>query len=490
MTLKSLTYLEIMLLFCVSLLFRAPVLFSQEEKKEDEDDTLKLVSILRGPDSDYNLNIALLTASAEGHIRQIKWLLKNGADINTSTYNKITSLHFAAANGQKEALRVLLEHKPNLNTLSVYSEAPLHIAVKQNNEEIAEMLIRAGADVNIRDRFGATPLHYASIYGYFSIADMLLYYDAVIWHSDYEGTTPLMSAVWAGHANIADLLLQKGADPSEKDRNGFTPFMIAAQNGDTLIMDLLIKRYVNIYETNRFGYNALNLAIMGNHKAATEYLLRKGDKWTSTEISADAFNPYSVAIAYGRNDLSEILDKHNMPRTVHQGFDQVNISSSAKFNFNDFYSGISVSFKAPLNNTGITAGLDFKPVYTRVLVRESDYDFFQYMDKSYLFYFGVFKDFSLTDNPLRGNWSLTLSLASGYYFGNKLKGTLINPGNKFKIMPSAGLKWTRNHLILKTEIEYFKTPFYRIGPLWIKAGAGYTFYFRNIRSQGKYIKWY
>jgi len=468
----------------------ANISYSQENKKmEEEDDTLQYISLLRGPESELNLNFALMTAAAEGRINSIRWLIKYGADVNASTMEGVTPLHFAVGNDKTEAVKVLLEYEPRLDVLSNYSESPLHIAIKKNNPEIAEILARAGANVNIRDRYGATPLHYACAYGYFSAADMLLYYDAAIYARDNEGTTPLMAAVWAGHANIADLLLQNGADPSERDREGFTPFLIAAQNGDTLIMDLLIKRFVNIYETNNYNYNALDLCIMSNHKEALEYLLRKGDKWSSAEQSK-AVSPYAVAIAYGRQDFINLLSKYNIPQTTHKGFDQVNVVAGTKFSIHDIYTGISASFKEPLRNFGILTGIDFKPLYTRVLIEKEENTYYQYMDKSYLFYGGLFKDFRLTDYPLKGNWTASVSLSAGYFFANKLKGTNEAPGNKLKIITKAGMKWTKGNILLKAELEYFRTPFYKIGPLWVTAGAGYTIYFSKVRAPGKYIRWY
>jgi len=462
----------------------------EPENIQDEDDTLSLEYLLRGPDVEYNLNFALLTASAEGHVNQIRWLIKNGADVNVTTSDGATALHFAVGNDKAEAVRVLLEYKPNMDVLSSYSESPIHIAVKKNNMEIAEILARAGANLNIKDRHGATPLHYASAYGFFSMVDLLLYYEAPVYAKDNEGTTPLMAAVWAGYAGIADLLMQNGADPSEKDREGFNPFLIAAQNGDTVIMELLIKRFVNIYETNNYGYNALDLCIMSNHKAATEYLLRKGEKWNSSETSSYTISPYSVAISYGRKELTDLLSRYHIPRTVHKGFDQVNISTNIKFNLHDYFSGISVGFKEPLSNFGFYTGLDFKPTYTRVLMKESEELYYQYMDKSFFTFLGAFKDYKLTDYPMRGNWIYTFSLSSGYYFSNKLKGTSVVPGNKFKVIPSTGIKWSKGNFIIKIDLEYFKTPFYRIGPLWLKAGAGYTLYFNKVRAPGKSIKWY
>ncbi len=459
-----------------------------QESEQEEGDTLKYQNVLRGPDVEFNLNYSLFTASAEGDVAGIRWLIKHGADIETSTNEGATPLHFATANNKHAAVRVLLENGANPDVLSEYSEAPLHIAAKNNYLETAEILARYGANVNITDRFGATPLHYAAAYGYFEMVDMLLYYEAATYIKDKEGTTPLMAAIWAGHADIADLLIQNGANFSEKDKDGFTPFLIAAQNGDTLIMDLLIRRFINIYETNNYGYNALSLAIKSNHTEAVKYLLRKGNRWVSENPSS--INPYLVAVTYGRKEISEILAKNNIPVVSERRIDQINFLPGIKFCLHDFYTGVSISAKEISKNFGFILGYDFKPAYSRVLMKVSDEMFYQYMDKSSLAYAGIFKDYPVTDNPLGGNWFFTLFISGGYFSGNKFKGTDIVPDNKFKIMPAAGMKLLKNHFILQFNVEYFNLPFYRIGPLWINAGIGYNMFFNKIRAPGKIIKWY
>ncbi|HCI56174.1 MAG TPA: ankyrin repeat domain-containing protein [Bacteroidales bacterium] len=476
---KTITLMLFLCAFCRSM---------PQENEQEEGDTLKYENILRGPDVEFNLNYNLLTASAEGDVIGIEWLIRHGADVKTSTNEGATALHFATANDKPDAVRVLLENGADPDVLSNYSEAPLHIAAKNNYLEIAEILALYGANVNITDRFGATPLHYAAAYGYLEMVDMLLYYEAATYIKDKDGTTPLMAAIWAGHADIADLLIQNGANFSEKDKDGFTPFLIAAQNGDTLIMELLLKRFVNIYETNNYGYNALCLATKSNHIEAVKYLLKKGNSWISE--NTNSVNPYEVAITYGRKEIAKILEENNITAVSKNRIDHINFLPETKFCLHDYYTGVSISLKEISRNIGFIFGYDFKPAYSRVLMKVSDDIFYQYMDKSSLIYSGVFKDFAVTDNPLGGNWFFSISLAGGYFLGNKLKGTDIVPGNKLKIIPAAGMKWLKNNFSLQFNAEYYSLPFYRIGPIWIKAGIGYNMFFNQIRAPGKIIKWY
>jgi hypothetical protein len=169
--------------------------------------------------------------------------------------------------------------------------------------------------------------------------------------------------------------------------------------------------------------------------------------------------------------------------------DQVTIGISSKFFINDIYSGVSISFKEPYLNGGFITGCDTKLWYTRVLVKNSDNLYYQYMDKGSVAYAGLFKDFALTDRLDRINFAFSTSLLAGYSFGNKLKGTLIAPGNKFVVIPSISLKITKMNFSLNAGLEYLKTEFYRNGPVWLRVGFSYDYFLDNIRTHVKTLKW-
>ena len=431
----------------------------------------------------YNLMIA----ASRGYASEIERLMGKGADINAETYEGATPLIFAVTNNNISAVKTLLNYNPDLNKITSSYETPLLIAVKNRNFEITEALIRAGADLDYTDKHGATILHHASLNGYLDIVDLLLYYSASIDEKSAEGTTPLLASIWAGHQDIADLLIQNGANMEARDYDGFTPFLMAAFFGDTLMMDLLFKKGVNIYATNNSNHNALTLSILADHSGATAFLLRIGDKWTNS--GTDVINPYTVATKYRRKDIINILEKNYIPGQVKYKIDQVDISVSSRLSLNDFYSGISLSFKEPYLNGGFIAGFDMKLWYTRVLVKDSEQLFYQYMDKGSIAYVGLFKDFSLTDNAFKGNFEFSTSLSTGYAFGNKLKGTRITPDNKFKVIPAISLKWAKKNLSLLMGVEYIKTEYYHVGPVWFRIGCSYNHFFDNVSAKKKTIKW-
>jgi ankyrin repeat protein len=437
---------------------------------------------------DSGLNYNLLVAASKGYTSEIERLISLGADINTETIAGVTPLAFAVINNKLDAVNTLLKFNPVLDKLTTSYETPLIIAVKNNNLEICESLIRAGADIDFTDRNGATPLHYASINGYFEITDLLLYYNASIDQKSDEGTTPLLASIMAGYANVTDLLIQNGANMEARNLKGFTPFIMASVNGDTLIMDLLFRHGVDIYAANNAHYNALDLAISYNQPEAAKYLLRIGNKWANH--AEHAIDPYLVATKYRRKEMVSLLKKYDVPGQVQFGIDQATITLSSRFTLKDYYTGLSLTLKEPYLNGGIIAGCDMKLWYTRVLIKDSEHLYYQYLDKGYLAYAGVFKDFMLSENPFKSSFILTPSILAGYSFGHKLKGTLMAPANDFVVIPDISLKWNRKNFLITVGMEYIRSEFYHIGPFWVRAGFAYTLFFDKIRSQVSPVKWY
>jgi ankyrin repeat protein len=464
-----------------SLLLSGGRSFCQVEMIIDTSDYMP--EVLKG-----SLENNLMIAASKGYVAEIERLLEKGADIDAESLEGATPLIFAVANNQISSVLTLLDYNPEVNTLTFNNETALIISVRNRNSEITEALIRGGADIDMADKNGATPLHYATLDGSFDMADLLLYYDADCNKKADDGTTPLMAAILAGFTEIADLLIQNGANLEARDKDGFTPLLIAAQNGDTLIMSLLLRDGVNLYEKNNYNYNALSIAIESNKKTAVEFLLEKGDKWVTPEN--EAVNPYRLASSLGRKDIVEILEKNNIKGNQGLRIDEICLSASVKFNLRDYFTGLAISFNEPLLNAGFIAGCDLKPVYTRVLVRESENTYYQYYDKSAIVYTGLFKDFTISEYNSTSRLSISTSLSAGYSFGNIFRGTDISPENKFKILPSAGLKYQSKSLTFKADLEYMKTSFYRIGPLWVRFGFAYSYYPGITRSPGKTIKWY
>lgn len=461
----------------------SPVHVSAQEKVVVADTSEYLPLFVSGA-LEYNL----LIAASKGYYTEVERMILMGAEVETETSEYVTPLIYAVICNEPETVKLLLKYDADPNRITNARETPLLITVKNDNFEIAETLIRYGAKVDYQGNYGAAALHFAAVYGLLQIADLLLYYDAEVDLRTNDGTTPLMAAIWSGFADVAELLIQYGANMEARDNEGFTPYLIAAQNGDTVIMSILQRKGADIYEKNLYNWDALDLAIRTDQKKAAEMLIKSGGKWA--DPGREVISPYNIAVTYRDMEMIDLLEKYKFPINKKSGFDQMALSLSNKTDFRDYYSGFSLAFKEPLRNLGIITGFDTKLWYTRVLVQEDEKHFYQYLDKSSLVYAGIFKEFQLTDNLFKSNYSISASLSAGYSFGNKLKGTLIASENKIKVIPAVSFKWLKNNLALISGIEFTNTDFFKIGPIWGRIGISYNFFFNNVRAPVKTIKWY
>jgi hypothetical protein len=339
--------------------------------------------------------------------------------------------------------------------------------------------------VNFRDMKGATPLHYSALYGYLALTDLLIYYDADTESKTIDGSTPLHGAIAAGNNDVADLLIQRGADIEAKDDQGLTPFLMAAFYGDTVLMEMLRTNGADIYALNNKNFDALAMTIIAEEPEAAQYLLKIG-KWPAK----GAIDPYNVAAKYNRTEMTQLLTDNKVPGKLKYSIDQVSFSASERMSFHDAYTGFSLTFREPLRNIGFIAGVDTKFFPTRVLYKSSDHTFYQFYDKGSLVYLGFFKDFRIKKYPDLSSLFVTSSLSAGYSLGNNLRGSTMKTDNSFKVIPAAGFRWTKLNLSIDLGIQYTGSKFYHTGPVWLRAGLSYNYFFDDIRTKIKPIRWY
>jgi ankyrin repeat protein len=94
--------------------------------EEERTDINEFFTLLRNPGGEEEINPILWRAALDENVRVIKFLIKNGADVNVTNYD--------------------------------CGSTPLHEAASNNNIKIMELLLKAGADINAKDKSGRTPL--------------------------------------------------------------------------------------------------------------------------------------------------------------------------------------------------------------------------------------------------------------------------------------------------------------------------------------------
>jgi ankyrin repeat protein len=184
--------------------------------------------------ADTNVDDALLKASAQGDLAEVRNLLEKGADVNARTDMGETPLHLAHS---EEVARFLIEHGADVNARDgEYGMTPLF------NQGIAvcRFLVEKGADVNAPSRKGVTPLMWAVYWDAMDKARFLVEKGADVNARDEYMKTPLHVAANWNKKELADFLLSHGADVNARDASGWTPLHWAAFEGGPEVAELLV----------------------------------------------------------------------------------------------------------------------------------------------------------------------------------------------------------------------------------------------------------
>ena len=126
---------------------------------ETEEDYEQLENLLNNSDKTVNtylVNEALIIVSNLGNIKSVKFLMENGADVNTQNEKGITALMLASRFGHIETVKFLIEKGANVNIRDTHDKSAFLYARDNNNKDIQMLLLKQGASARpINNRGGA-----------------------------------------------------------------------------------------------------------------------------------------------------------------------------------------------------------------------------------------------------------------------------------------------------------------------------------------------
>jgi ankyrin repeat protein len=228
------------------------------------------------------LGDALLEASAQGKLDQMKVCIDNGVDINYINPNMMstqqTACMKAAAHGQMEALKWLVEQKADWHKATSGGENPITLGAKKGHFDIVYYLIEIGEEVNYKERnYGKTAFLYAAEQGELSAAKQLLAKGANLNEIDKEEKSAMHLAVRHAHPPIIEFLLEKGLKLNDQmlfeavaHTSGFK------MDKEKATLGLLLREGLNINVQNSDGDTPLHIANKHGNDPLIDFLRSKG----------------------------------------------------------------------------------------------------------------------------------------------------------------------------------------------------------------------
>ena len=188
---------------------------------------------------------ALHSASSEGHLRVVQYVLRLGVDVNVRNTENDTSLQFASMNGHCDVVQCLLDHDADLELRDKWQNSPLTFAAYYGHVDVVRLLLEHNADVNSQDNVGYTPLHDTMRNDRFiadrsQIVRLLLKYGANANARDKYRQTPLhLVSERSDLLDILRIILEHGADLDAEDKDGKTPLQLSLEQGHSEVTRLL-----------------------------------------------------------------------------------------------------------------------------------------------------------------------------------------------------------------------------------------------------------
>ena len=294
----------------------------------------------------------LHTASQEGNVDVVKFLIRHKVDIMKTTGANNTALQLAAANGHLETVQTLRAAG------EVLDGTALHHSAARGHNHVVEYLLREGmkdtcihkiassmfsdeedselnsAKVRLYDNrhlyLRETALHAAIESGHLSVIKTLLSEDQTAVNCpNSAGRRPLHEAVHANNYNALKQLLASGANANVKCKSrplslvmapfttakfarahcpcGFTSLHIAATHGYHRVAELLINHKADVTAVDCRGSTPLHIASCQDLPSLVALLVRSG-----ADINARSMNGstplHSAAACYAKNVYRSLID--------------------------------------------------------------------------------------------------------------------------------------------------------------------------------------
>ena len=151
----------------------------------------------------------LILSCMEGHLEVIHYLLESGSDVRIQTDNGMNCASWAVFKNKADVLKSILPQYPDLVQLKLLKGRQLlHLAAWKGGLASAITILKNGGGKTIdeEDVEGNTALSLASYHGRLPMVKLLVQNGADINHVGWHQKNVIELAEWKGHADVVNLL--------------------------------------------------------------------------------------------------------------------------------------------------------------------------------------------------------------------------------------------------------------------------------------------
>lgn len=182
----------------------------------------------------------------------IKWLIKNGAQVDVKDIIQRTPLHWASHRGHHDIVKILLDNNSDCTLMDAEGVSPLHLAIKQTSTKCLHLMLDQIERKRINPKYlidnkGRTPVHWAAASGFVDHLQVIVKHKLKfdVNQGDDDGRTPLM---WAALNNLdsslacCKILIDKSPGTvRSQDKCGFSALHYAVSVNNASFIELLLR---------------------------------------------------------------------------------------------------------------------------------------------------------------------------------------------------------------------------------------------------------
>jgi ankyrin repeat protein len=238
-------------------------------------------------------------AAELGDLEKVKaCLAKDPAQINATDTKGRTVLACAVLSGKKEVVDFLLEKGATEDIFAA--------AIAGHTDMVAALLKRDPKLVNTTDSGGKAALHWAALYGQKKVAELLLAGKADVNLPDADGFTALHWAAMFDKSDVAEVLLANTADFNLKvAKFGWTPLRLAVLHNHLATAQVLLKAGSDPNVKDEDNIPLLHQAIISGYKEMVELLVANKADINAKDSEGDS--AMDEAVEAGRKEIIDLM---------------------------------------------------------------------------------------------------------------------------------------------------------------------------------------